>query len=206
MDVQSCFALVPWSYREQTTELISELLARHSSHHSKDAWLVDFTGAPSAWPTSFSIAASSDSMSVSDDEESRTPSSPTSLAAQFMTQARQFTNQLAKSSAGESATLHRREPHAASSGNHLGSIFRTKARQLTGQSFDVSNFSPVSTAECSTFKLGEGGKTGNDGHHASIAYHTHAHEFELQLPRHEPATMCFLYIFQPIYQALYTSS
>jgi len=129
-------------------------------------------------------------MSVSDDEESRTPSSPTSLASQFMTQARHFTNQVVKSSTGETATLHSREPHAASSGNDLGSIFMTKARQLTGQRFDVSPFSPVSFAERSTFKLGQGGKTGIDGRYASIAHHTHAHKFDLQLPRHEPATLC----------------
>ena len=205
MDVQSWFAIIPWSYCEQTTELVAELLAWHSSHHTKDAWLVEFAGAPNAWPTSFSVAASSDNMSVSDDEESRTPSSPTSLASQFMTRARHFTNQVAKSSTGETATLHRHEPHTASNGNDLGSIFMTKARQLTGQRFDMSPFSPVSSAEHSTFKLGQGGKTGN-GHHASVPYHTHAHKFDLQLPKHEPATTCFLYIFQPLHQALYTNS
>ncbi len=102
-------------------------------------------------------------MSVSDDEDSRTPPSPTSLASHFMTQARHFTNQVAKSSTGGTATLHSREPHAASSGNDLGSIFMTKARQLTGQRFDVSPFSPVSSPERSTFKLGQGDETGNDG-------------------------------------------
>ncbi len=123
-------------------------------------------------------------MSVSDDEDSRNPSSPTSLASQFMTQARHFTNQIAKSPAGETATMHSQEPHAASSRNDLGSIFMTKARQLTGQRSDVSPCSPVSSSERSTFKLGQGGETGNDGHHASTAYHTHAHKFHLQLLRH----------------------
>ncbi|KAL0022537.1 hypothetical protein WJX79_010443 [Trebouxia sp. C0005] len=132
----------------------------------ESGWLVEAVqqcfpniGAPSAWPTSFSVAASSDSMSVSDDEESRTPSSPTSLATQLMTQARHYTNQVAKSPTGETATLHSRDTHAASSGNGLRSIFMTKARQLTGQRFDVSPFSPVSSAERSTFKLGQGGKS-----------------------------------------------
>ncbi|KAL0044163.1 hypothetical protein WJX82_001970 [Trebouxia sp. C0006] len=135
----------------------------------ESGWLVEAVqqrfpniGAPSAWPTSFSVAASSDSMSVSDDEESRAPSSPASLASQFMTQARHFSNQVAKSSTGEAATLHSREPHAASSGNDLGSIFMTKARQLTGQRFDMSPFSPASFADRSTFKLGQGGKS-SDG-------------------------------------------
>jgi hypothetical protein len=145
-------------------------------------------------------------MSVSDDEESRNPSSPTSLASQFMTQARHFTNQVAKSPAGETATMLSQEPHAASSRNDLGSIFMTKARQLTGQRFDVSPFSPVSSSERSTFKLAPGGKTGNDGYQASAAYHTHAHKFGLQLPRHELVTTCFLCIFQPIHQALCNSS
>ena len=95
-----------------------------------------------------------------------------------MTQARHFSNQVAKSSTGEAATLHSREPHAASSGNDLGSIFMTKARQLTGQRFDMSPFSPASFADRSTFKLGQGGKTGIDGRYASIANHTHAHNCE----------------------------
>ena len=66
----------------------------------------------------------------------------------------------------------------------------TKARQLTGQRFDMSPFSPVSFVERSTFKLGQGGKTGIDGRYASIANHTHAHKFDWQLPRPEPATLC----------------
>ena len=200
------FACIPWSDHEQTSELIAELPTGHSSGHSSDAWLLHSAGAPNAWPTSFSVAASSDSMSVSDDEETRTPSSPASLASQFMTQARHFTNQVAKSSTGKNATLHSREPHAAASGNDLGSMFMTKARQLTGQRFDVSPFSPVSSSEFSMFKLGQGGKTGNDGHHASTAYYTHAHKFDLLLPRHEPVITYFLYISQPIHLALYTSS
>ncbi|KAL0022946.1 hypothetical protein WJX77_010571 [Trebouxia sp. C0004] len=132
----------------------------------ESGWLVEAVqqrfpniGAPNAWPTSFSVAASSDSMSVSDDGDSRTPSSPTSLASQFITQARHFNNQVAKISTGESATLHSREPPVASNGNGLGSIFTTKARQQAGQRFDISPFSPVSSAERSTFKLGQGGKS-----------------------------------------------
>lgn len=150
---------------DQHTDLKAHLLSlpQFEMPQLESGWLVEAVqqrfpniGAPNAWPTSFSVAASSDSMSVSDDEETRTPSSPTSLASQFMTQARHFTNQVAKSSTGKTATLHSQEPHAAASGNDLGSMFMTKARQLTGQRFDVSPFSPVSSSEFSMFKLGQG--------------------------------------------------
>lgn len=115
-------------------------------------------GAPDAWPTSFSLAASSDSTSGSDDEEARSPSSLGNLASRLMTQARQFTSQSGGGSPidfGEQG----KQP-TASPGTLIASMILGKAQQLTGQAFGVSNFTSVDRLERDMRELSSRGSSG----------------------------------------------
>ena len=101
------------------------------------------TGAPSAWPTSFSVAASSDtssdSMSVSDDEEARTAFSPSSLVSSFVDQARGLTASL--DSPRQGSVLEKERAQLGDVTSHMASAFMSKAMQFTGQGFGASQFS-----------------------------------------------------------------
>ena len=117
-------------------------------------------GAPNAWPTSFSLAASSDSSSGSEDEEARLPASPTSLASRFMTQARQLTGQSGGGSPGGSTPVEKGRQHTASPGAHFASLIMDKAPPLTGQGFGVSQFTSVTRPKGDMLELSSRGRSG----------------------------------------------
>ena len=103
-------------------------------------------GSSSAWPTSFSVAAGSDSssdgMSVSDDEDAKTPFSPTSLVSRFMDQARDLTERPFDKSSRGTAVLDTPGLPSGSAVSDFASTMMSRAMQFTGQRFNVSSFSP----------------------------------------------------------------
>lgn len=117
-------------------------------------------GAPNAWPTSFSLAASSDSTSGSDDEEARSPSSLGNMASRLMTQARQFTSQSGGGSPDGLTLGEQGKKHTASPGTQFASMILDKAQQLTGQAFGVSNFTSVDSPDHDMPELSSRGSSG----------------------------------------------
>lgn len=121
-----------------------------------------FAGSPSAWPTSFSVAAgsdsSSDSMSFSDDEDRRAASSP-NFVSRFMDQARDLTVQLPHAARSRATALDRNMSELGSAASDLVTSVMSKAAQLPGQGFSISNFSPRSSPKRASSKMGQTGNS-----------------------------------------------
>ena len=114
-------------------------------------WNFCFVGSSSAWPTSFSVAAgsssSSDSMSVSDDEEAKTAFNPSMLVSRFVDQAKDLTQQPFNRSSRGTAVQETEGPQLGSAVSDFASTMMSRAMQFTGQRFGASSFSPNGGSE-----------------------------------------------------------
>ena len=130
--------------------------------------MCSFAGSSSAWPTSFSVAAGSDSssdgMSFSDDEGGRATSSP-NFVSRFLEQARDLRTQFPDAARSRAAALDKNMSEFGSAASDLVTSVMSKAAQLPGQGFGISNFGPSSSPERASNKTGQ---TGNIHSFAAI--------------------------------------
>lgn len=116
-------------------------------------------GSSSAWPTSYSVAAgsdsSSDSMSLSDEEDAKT-ASPTFMS-RFKEQAKDLANRSPDVARTRTAVLDRNMSQFGSAASELVTSVVSKAVQFPGQRFGVSNFSPSRSPEHVSSKIGQTG-------------------------------------------------
>ncbi|KAL3142220.1 hypothetical protein ABBQ38_002568 [Trebouxia sp. C0009 RCD-2024] len=133
----------------------------------QSGWLADAiqerwaeAGSSSAWPTSFSVAmgsdSSSDSMSMSDDEDAKAGSLP-SFMSKFTDQARDVTAQLQDSSDRGRTFLDRKGSKVGSAASDFATSVYSKVVHLPGQGFGVSNFSPPNSPGRFPGKMGQTG-------------------------------------------------